>query len=92
MAQTNSSTGEQETGERTMPSKLAMKVAARVANDSLSVSAATDAELSEVREVLDELGRELHRHLHANVLIPFEQCAHSRCQRARVVYGKLKTD
>jgi hypothetical protein len=49
----------------------------------------TDVELSELRHFVDELGRELHRHLHTD-LITYEQCPHQRCRRAREWCGRLE--
>lgn len=49
-----------------------------------------DAELKEVRDLLGEMSMTLHKHLHADLLIPFEQCSHARCQRARALWTKLE--
>ena len=53
---------------------------------------AIDAELHEVRECIEELGSALHKHLHADVLVTFAQCSHSRCRRAHELVRRLRVD
>lgn len=75
-----------------MASEVALAIAKRNKETTETVGAlrlANDAD-AELRETLDELGRDLHQHLHADVLITFEQCSHRRCQRARQLAERLR--
>lgn len=77
-----------------MSSELAESICTTYFNNSEGalLRSVVDAELNEVREVLAGLGPEHHRHFHADILIPFEQCSHAKCKRIRELMARLSVD
>lgn len=78
-----------------MPSELADRIYTAVLGvnaDQPWPMVAIDIELHELRECIEELGAALHKHLHADVLVTFAQCSHSRCRRAYGLTQRLHVD